>query len=126
MSPLIRYAAPTAQPTNRDGGASEGRADPHGIHWTRGAPPLDCASYAAPSAVDLVAASVARHTDSLGTGAGVGRRASGFQMLTAGTVTIVTGANQTETFQGATLPQGYSVTVEILTITSSGTVLVTW
>lgn len=124
MNTAPRFADPTNQAPSAAG--AELRADPHGIQHVRGAPPFDFMSLATPSAEDLVARSVTRHTDSNGDGSGVGRRATGFQMLTSGTVTVVTGANQTETFQGAMLPQGFAVTGEILKITSSGNVLVTW
>jgi len=114
----IRSAAPTAQAPTGDGSGTEGRADPHGVEYVRGVAPIDCATLSAPSAQDMVALSTSR-----GTG---GRRASGFQLLAAGTVSIVTGANQTENFGGASLPQGFGLTVEFTQITSSASVVVVW
>lgn len=114
----LRYATPTAQGPSGDGSSGEGRDDPHGIQWTRGVPPIDCKSYASTSGQNVVADSTTR-----GTG---GRRASGFQLLAAGTVSIVTGAGQTENFQGSSMPQGFALTVEFTSITTSGAVVVTW
>jgi hypothetical protein len=119
VSPLLRYAAPTSQPTPGDNTASEGRADPHGIHWTRGAPPFDHMSLAA-GAADLVALSTSR-----GTG---GRRASGWYVLAPCTLSVVTGAGQTETYQGGTLQAGTGLSVEMteITVGAGGVVVVFW
>ncbi len=122
----LRYAAPTAQKPSREGYSSEGVAAPHGEHWTRQLPPLDFKSYNAPSAADVVADSVARHTDSNGDGSGTGRRASGFLMVTAGTLTLHTGAGQDESFQGQTLPADFGFACEFTSVTSSGIVVVYW
>ena len=66
------------------------------------------------------------HTDSKGDGTGVGRRASGLQLLTGGTLSIVDGAGHTEAFGGGALPQGFNLTQEFTQITSSALVLVQW
>jgi hypothetical protein len=119
MSRLRRVASPTAERTGENETPSEGRADPHGIHWMRGAAPIDANTYSAPSNLDVVAESVSRHSDSHGDGTGTGRRASGFRLLGGGTVTLTTGSGATNTYNGQTLPAGYGETVEFTRITSS-------
>jgi hypothetical protein len=113
MAGTRRLAAPTAQPA-QDGTVPELRADPHGLQWTRGAPPIDLKTYPTPTNQDVVADSTSR-----GTG---GRRASGFRLLGGGTVTITTGAGQTDNYNGASLPAGYAETIEFTKITSSDAV----
>ena len=123
----IRLAAPTAATPVKDNGPSEGRADPHGIHWMRGAPPIDCKIYSSGDTypADLVAASVTRKSDDSGASTGNGRRASGLLALDGGTVVFITGAGNSVT---AALAAGQGFDIEMTTLTSwSGTqLLVFW
>ena len=119
-----RFARPTGQP--RSSAGAEMRADPDGLQHVRTAPPIDHCSYAANTAIDCVAQSKARHTDSVGDGSGDGRAGTGWQLLTAGTVTVTTGAGQTESYQGQAFAAGMSFVGEITNAQSTGILVITW
>ena len=119
MTDALRFAAPTAQtlPSQGDNSTTEGRADPHGIHWHREIPPYACKSYAGSGTpLDVTAASTP----------GAGRRATGLVLLASGTLSITDGSGNVEAFQSLTLPQGFNLTQEFISITCSGAYLVQW
>jgi hypothetical protein len=111
-----RAAAPTSKGIEPDDKPSEGKHDPHGLAWTRGAPPIDAHLFGnTTGAVDLVGFSATRHSDDKGDGTGHGRRASGFRAVDAGTLTFKTGAGQSETWA---LQPGEGDTIEMVELTS--------
>jgi hypothetical protein len=124
-SPALKAAAPTATKPSKDNESTEGRADPHGVWWTRGAPPIDCEVFGTVEVpVDLVAQSVARNSDSSGAGTGTGRRASGFLITdaTGGTIVFTTGAGNSGSM---VLGAGVGMSIEMTELTSyTGTALV--
>ncbi len=95
--------------------------DPHGIAWTRGAPPITAHLYAAVDIAgkDMAAESIARKADDKGDGTGTkGRRASGFRVPAGdkgGVLTFVDGCGNTEAW---TLAAGEGDSVEIASVTS--------
>ena len=121
MASPTRAAAPTAAPPYPDNASSEGRADPHGIHWMRGAPPITAGLYAAAAlaGLDLVGESKRRKADDKGNGTGNGRRASGFRVPNGdgGTLVFVDGCGNTETWA---LASGEGDGVEMVSIVSWG------
>ena len=99
--------------------SAEAHADPHGIQWIRGVPPIDAHLYAT---ADFPVADLAAVSTTRGTG---GRRASGFRAVEGGTLVFVTGGGSTETW---VLQAGEGDTIEMTSITSysGATIRVYW